>query len=142
MDIRFCPTCGEDLRAIGSAEPEVAVVEEPQTVVRPELIRRDVLRQEVEALWGMIPIPSGMKPLGVLTFDGGKTATTVVCEDQQGRLWDCLAGETKLLDAAFGSTQPKTMQTSTSSAQMLNHSCSVRVEEKEIEGSRRYGSGI
>jgi len=131
--LNFCPHCGEDIRPQQPAAPAPV---EPKI----EMIPREVTRQEIESLWGLLPLPFGMRPMGVLSKDSGKTADSIICEGHEGKWWETKAGKVTLwTPGEKPTTPPEAAQQPTIP---VNHSCSnvLSFGDKEYLGSEKYGS--
>jgi hypothetical protein len=133
--LNFCPHCGEDLRPQQPAPAAPAPVEP-----KLEMVPREVTRQEIESLWGLLPLPFGMRPVGVLSRDSGKTAESIISEGHEGKWWETKAGKVTLWmqDATPATPPPATTQPTIP----VNHTCSnvLSYGDKENLGSERYGS--
>jgi len=130
----FCPHCGEDLR-----EPliaEAAPVEEVATPSRRQIIKREVTTREIEALWGLTPLPTGMRPFGVITDGVSDVPQALACESnafKDDKIWELRVGESKLFDPEIP-TKP--------SVTAPSHVCNglTTIEEREQLGNSKYGS--
>ena len=122
--LSFCPHCGEDLRALISPE------EKPAAPARRRVVSREVLRQEIEALWGLMPLPFGTRPMGGIVEGESDVPVAIACESQDGKLWECKMGQQVLLDLSAPTTSPT----------VTNHVCiNATSDQREATGKEKYG---
>lgn len=129
----FCPHCGEDLR-----EPLIADTAPVEEAVptRRQVIKREVTTREIEALWGLTPLPTGMRPFGVITDGVSDVPQALACESnayKDDKIWELRVGESKLFDPEIP-TKP--------SVTAPGHVCNglTTIEEREQLGNSKYGS--
>ena len=133
----FCPHCGEDLRAplIPSLDVPFLIESSPAPMTRRQIIKREVTTQEIEALWGLIPLPTGMRPFGIITDGISDVPQALACESnafKDDKIWELRTGESKLFDPEIP-TKP--------SVTAPEHVCSVdTMEKREQLGNSQYGS--
>lgn len=132
--LSFCPHCGEDIRMLtqpAPAQTDPQKVEEPAKKV---IIRREVTRQEIEALWGLMPLPFGTRPVGVVVKEGTEVPLSLAAEGKDGMV-ELRTGQTKQLGVNAGVTEPQLTKQPT----VPEHFCSNTVEQREKEGAFLYG---
>jgi len=138
--LRFCPHCGEDLRAIlePSAEPAAA----PQRT----LIKREVTSAEVERLWGLLPLPFQITPFGVVVEGPSQEPVALACEDQKDKKqWELARGQVKNLsvqaEAAPNASPVPQLPATTAPMTVPEHLCSIDSDKgRSSRGEKRYGS--
>ena len=143
--LSFCPHCGEDLRRLTqpAADMRSSMVEVPVGVKHRIVVRREVLRQEIEALWGLMPLPFGTRAIGVVMEEGSEVPVALACEGKDGMvelrmgvvkslIGNLGAPETVTAPEPIGVTQPTVP---VSSAYNTN-------EHKEVEGKQCYGGRV
>ncbi len=153
MAIKFCPHCGEVIEMLmaPAAQPEATAPIAPAEG-EVEVVRREVTSTEKDRLWGLLPLPSRVVPIGVLT-DKTQTVIALVCEDDNKRLWACVNGEVKMMGelgmpaipeppappqaaAATPAPAPAPAQPATVPQHICNSDCSAA---REARGQNRYG---
>lgn len=128
MTMNFCPHCGGDL------QPQPSNPAPAQS--RKTVIQREVTSREVEAVWGIAPMPAGIKPFGIVTDGLSEVPQALAAESNDGKLWELCKGEVKLLDLAAPTGQEQ------QSAVVPGHVCAMlNAEGREALGARTYGSG-
>jgi hypothetical protein len=130
MNPSFCPHCGEDLRPLQRTEGQPAQPALAQAPAR-KVVQREVPRNEIEAIWGLMPMPFGVRPIGVVVEGDNPLPAAIAAEATDGKLIELKMGQTKLLDltAADGGAQP------------TQHLCSnmLTPQAREDFGAKRYG---
>lgn len=137
MSLRFCPHCGEDLRAMLETGEDPA----PQRAI----IKREVTSAEVERLWGLLPLPFQMTPFGVVVEGPSQEPVALACEDQKDKKqWELARGQVQNLsvgaqEAPSASPVP-TLPATTAPMTVPEHLCSLEGDRgREGRGGKRYG---
>lgn len=145
----YCPHCGENLKVL--AEVSAPIPEATAAPAAPEraVVKREVTSREKDAIWGFLPLPFQMVPVGVL--ESGGAAVALVCEDPDNRLWELAAGESRLLEApvrapsaspAAGDVSPVAMPPAATQPTVPEHACmnSDSAAARAARGAKSYGS--
>ena len=135
----FCHHCGEDLRAPLMASPDEPTLTpeavQPASAPRRQVTKREVTTREVEAIWGLVPLPTGISPFGVITDGVSDVPQSLACESNEykdNKIWELVKGEQKLFDA-----EAPGMSTTVSK----EHLCALdTVDDREALGNSQYGS--
>lgn len=140
MPANYCPHCGENVQLLSEAEPAAAAAPAPAPA---EIIRREVTTKEKDRIWGSLPLPYRLVPIGVMGEDGAENV--LVCEDDDKRLWALSNGEAKLLNMVTPPPMPAPPVPAPLAANPPTvplHNC-YRLEPpgaREDRGRDRYGS--
>jgi len=94
--------------------------------------QQEVTAKEVEAIWGIQPLPTGMRPFGIVTDGLSDLPLAIAASSVTGELWEICKGEVKMLD--LSAPVP-------SAVARENHACDApSPDRREVLGNSRYGS--
>jgi len=140
----FCPHCGEDLRGPLLPEGPSTMMETPEGLMpvdpspKPQphktVKQQEVTAKEVEAIWGLQPLPTGMRPFGVVTDGISDLPLALAASSVTGELWEIQKGEVKMLDLSAPVASVVARE---------NHACAPDTSiRKESLGNSRYGGRL